>query len=258
MQAHIVLTHPEPGSYNAHLSHAARQTLEAQGWSVTVSDLYQMGFDPCERASHYTPALDASRFDVQSEQRHASAAGSIPADVAAEIKRLEAADLLVLQYPMWWHLPPAMLKGWLDRVFIYGDVYTSKQRFENGRFTGRRAMVSVTVGTSAETYAFNGRSGDIDLMLWPVNFSLAYVGYQVLQPFVAYGVEAGLRYSEASVVEARLKRIEADYAKALTQLDERGVVPFNKMAHWGADGRIMPDAPAYSPYMRHRRDLPLA
>ena len=257
MQAHIVLAHPEPQSYNAHLSQVARRSLEAQGWSVSISDLYQMGFDPCERASHYTPALDASRFDVQSEQRHASAGGSIPADVATEIGRLEAADLLILQYPMWWHLPPAMLKGWLDRVFIYGDVYTSKQRFENGRFTGRRAMVSVTVGTSAETNAYNGRSGDIDLMLWPVNFSLAYVGYDVLAPFVAYGVEAGLRYSEASVVEARLKCIEADYATALTHLDRRGTVPFNKMAHWGTDGRIMPDAPAYSPYMRHRRDLPL-
>jgi NAD(P)H dehydrogenase (quinone) len=257
MQAHIVLTHPEPRSYNAHLSQVARQSLQAQGWSVTISDLYQMGFDPCERASHYTPAIDGSRFDVQSEQRHASAEGTIPADVAAEIKRLEAADLLILQYPMWWHLPPAMLKAWLDRVFIYGDVYSSKQRFENGRFTGRRAMVSVTVGTSAETYAYNGRSGDIDLMLWPVNFSLAYVGYDVLEPFVAYGVEAGLRYSEATVVEARLKRIESDYAAALVQLDQRGAVPFNKMAHWGADGRIMPDAPVYSPYIRHRERLDL-
>ena len=255
MQAHVVLAHPEPRSYNAHLSQVARQTLEAQGWRVTISDLYQMGFDPCERASHYTPALDASRFDVQSEQRHASAEGSIPADVAAEIRHLEAADLLILQDPMWWHLPPAMLKGWLDRVFIYGNVYASKQRFENGRFTGRRAMVSVTVGTSPETYAYNGRSGDIDLMLWPVNFSLAYVGYEVLEPFVAYGVEAGLRYSAADVVEARLKRIEADYAAALTQLDQRPVVPFNKMADWGADGRIKPDAPAYSPYMRHRQNL---
>ena len=258
MQAHIVLAHPEPQSYNAHLSQVARRSLEAQGWTVSISDLYQMGFDPCERASHYTPALDASRFDVQSEQRHASAEGTIPADVAAEIGRLEAADLLILQYPMWWHLPPAMLKGWLDRVFIYGDVYTSKQRFENGRFTGRRAMLSVTVGTSAETYAYNGRSGDIDLMLWPVNFSLAYVGYEVLAPFVAYGVEAGLRYSAAEVVETRLKGIESGYATALTQIDQRATVPFNKMADWGADGRIRPDAPAYSPYMRHRRDLPLA
>jgi NAD(P)H dehydrogenase (quinone) len=83
---------------------------------------------------------------------------------------------------MWWHLPPAMLKGWFDRVLAYGEAYTSSKRFENGRFVGKRAMLSVTVGTSRETYAHDGRSGDIDLMLWPVNFSLAYLGCTVLAP----------------------------------------------------------------------------
>ena len=48
-------------------------------------------------------------------------------------------------------------------------------------------------------------SGDIDLLLWPVNFSLAYVGYEVLAPFVAYGVEAGLRYPDPAAVEERLR-----------------------------------------------------
>ena len=257
MRAHVVVAHPEPNSYNAHLAATARRALERTGATVTVSDLYQMNFDPCERADHYAQPLDGTRFDVQAEQRHACANGSVPPDVAAEIKRLEQADLLILQYPMWWHLPPAMLKGWFDRVLIYGDIYTSKQRFENGRFVGKKAMLSVTVGTSAETYAYNGRSGDIDLLLWPINFSLAYVGYDVLKPFVAYGVEAGLRYSEASVVEARLKRIEADWAATLEQIDKVPTIPFNAMAHWGADGRIKPDAPIYSPFMRRKENLTL-
>ena len=65
---------------------------------------------------------------------------------------------------MWWHLPPAMLKGWFDRVLAYGAAYTSSKRFlENGRFVGKRAMLSVTVGTSRETYMHDGRSGDIKL-----------------------------------------------------------------------------------------------
>jgi hypothetical protein len=116
---------------------------------------------------------------------------------------------------MWWHLPPAMLKGWFDRVWSYGAAYTSTKRFEHGRFAGKRAMLSVTVGTSRETYMRDGRSGDIDLMLWPVNFNLAYMGYTVLDQFVAYGVEAGLRYSEPSVVEARLARIAEAFRSAL-------------------------------------------
>ena len=257
MRAHIVLAHPEPRSYNANLADIARKPLEASGWTTTLSDLYQLQFDPCERASHYPAPLDKTRFDVQAEQRHASNNASIPADVAAQIALLDQADLLILQYPMWWHMPPAMLKGWLDRVLLFGEVYSSKQRFEHGRFVGKRAMLSVTVGTSQETYAFNGRSGDIDLMLWPGNFSLAYVGYSVLTPFIAYGVEGGLRYSDSSIIETRLKGVEHGLASTLANIDRIAVVPFNTMAQWGSDGRIKADAPVYSPYVRHKQALDL-
>lgn len=257
MRAHIVLAHPEPKSYNAHLAATAREALTHAGWAVTVSDLYALGFDPCERSSHYGSPLSPDRFDVQSEQRHACQTGQVPADVAAEIECLEKADLLILQYPMWWHLPPAMFKGWIDRVFIYGDVYTSKQRFEHGRFRGKRAMLSVTVGTSPETYHHNGRSGDIDLLLWPVNFSLAYVGYEVLQPFVAYGVEAGLKYSDEETIATRLRDIEADWTRELASISDRAIIPFNRMADWGADGHITAEAPVHSPFMRRRKQLDL-
>jgi NAD(P)H dehydrogenase (quinone) len=106
-----------------------------------------------------------TRFDVQAEQRHATDTGTLPNVVIDELALMDRADVLVLQYPMWWHLPPAMLKGWFDRVLAYGEAYTSKKRFEKGRFVGKRAMLSVTVGTSRSTYEYDGRSGDIDLML---------------------------------------------------------------------------------------------
>lgn len=255
MKAHIVLAHPEPKSFNGHLAETARAALEGRGWQVTLSDLYGKGFDPCERAGHYTKLQDPERFNVHAEQRHASEEKALPLEVADEIARLDAADLLILQYPMWWHLPPAMLKGWFDRVFAYGEVYRSSYRFEQGRYVGRRALLSVTVGTSAETYAFDGRSGDIDLLLWPVNFSLAYVGYDVLAPFVAYGVEAGVRYSDPGEVEARLAQIPKDLASRLEGVGTEVPIPFNRMDEWGSDGRIKPDAPAYSPFMRHRERL---
>lgn len=255
MHAHFVLAHPEPHSFNAHLVRSGAAALEAAGWTVTVSDLYAMGFDPSERAGHYPDRIAPDRFDVQAEQRHASQAGTLPAVITEELARMDRADLLVLQYPMWWHLPPAMLKGWFDRVLAYGEAYTSSKRFEFGRFTGKRAMLSVTVGTSRATYEHDGRSGDIDLMLWPVNFSLAYVGYEVVEPFVAYGVEAGLRYSDPAEVEARLKGIVAEFRSVLPAVADRATIPFNRKADWGEDGRIRPGAPVHSPFIRRRRVL---
>ncbi|HKX07381.1 MAG TPA: NAD(P)H-dependent oxidoreductase [Stellaceae bacterium] len=254
MQAHIVLAHPEPKSFNAHLAQVARGALEKDGWSVTVSDLYAMGFDPCERAEHFSPLQNPDRFDAMAEQRFASDRGAVPGPVAAEIARIDRADLVILQYPLWWHLPPAMLKGWFDRVFIYGEVYASKKRFELGRWAGKRAMLSVTVATSRETYVYNGRSADIDLLFWPVNFSLAYVGFTVLAPFVGYGVETGLRYS-ADDITPRFRRIEADLADRLRYVDASPVIPFNRMSDWTETGRIRPDAPVYSPFVRHREKL---
>lgn len=149
-------------------------------------------------------------------------------------------------------MPPAMLKGWFDRTLAYGEAYASTRRFENGRFVGKRAMLSVTVGTSWETYAHDGRSGDIDLMLWPVNFSLAYVGYEVAQPFVAYGVEAGLRYSDPTEIERRLAAIVEDFAAMLPRIEERPTISFNRMDEWGEDGRIRPSAPVHSAFVRRK------
>lgn len=255
MHAHIVLAHPEPKSFNGHLVDIAKNSLQESGWSVSISDLYQMKFDPCERHEFYSPPQDSSRFNVQGEQRHASEKRTIPTEIKSEIEKLDSADVLILQYPMWWHLPPAILKGWYDRVLLYGEVYTSKKRFEAGRFSGKKAMLSVTVGTSKETYSYNGRSGDIDLMLWPINFTLAFVGYTVLEPFVAYGVESAISYSNQSEVEKRLKDVGKSLKSRVKNLDEVAELPFNKMSHWGDDGRIVPSAPVYSPYIRHNQKL---
>ncbi len=257
MHAHFVLAHPEPESFNAHLVRSGSAALASEGWTTSVSDLYAMGFDPCERPEHFADRALPARFDAQAEQRHATETGTLPKAVTDELALMDRADILILQYPMWWHLPPAMLKGWFDRVLAYGEVYTSKKRFEKGRFVGKRAMLSVTVATSRNTYAHDGRSGDIDLMLWPVNFSLAYVGYEVLAPFVAYGVESGLRYSDPAAIEERLSAIVTDFRATLPRLDRRATIPFNRMEEWGEDGRIVPGAPVHSPFIRRKQRLEL-
>ena len=150
MHAHFVLAHPEPQSFNAHLVRSGVAALEAVGWT-------RLGF---RSLRHGLRSLRARRVFPRRGAPTASTRNPSSAtrakrrrcrkSVTDELALLDRADLLVLQYPMWWHLPPAMLKGWFDRVLAYGEVYTSSKRFENGRFVGKRAMLSVTVGTSRE------------------------------------------------------------------------------------------------------------
>jgi hypothetical protein len=71
--------------------------LDAEGWTTSVSDLYAMGFDPCERPEHYRDRAALLRFDAQLEQRHASENGGLPKAVTDEVAILDRADLLVSQ-----------------------------------------------------------------------------------------------------------------------------------------------------------------
>lgn len=105
MHSHIVHAHPEPTSYNASLTRMAQATLGAGGDTVSVSDLGAEGFDPVERAEHYSNRADPEAFAALNEQRNAWKTNTIPDDVAREIKRLERADLVILQFPLWWHGP---------------------------------------------------------------------------------------------------------------------------------------------------------
>lgn len=102
MHALIVLAHPEQKSFNAQLARLCMEELRHQEYTVETSDLYRMDFDPLERADHYRNLKDPYWFDPQAQQRFASETGSLSQDVSAEINKLERADLLILQYPMWW------------------------------------------------------------------------------------------------------------------------------------------------------------
>ncbi len=69
MKAHIVLAHPESQSFNGRLADVSRSTLEAEGWTVTLSDLYTDGFDPREDRAHYDQLSNSEVFHAQTEQR---------------------------------------------------------------------------------------------------------------------------------------------------------------------------------------------
>ena len=94
MKAHIVLAHPELKSFNGQLANLTVNSLKQQGYSVTQSDLYRMGFDPCEGAHHFTSRSSAEVFHAQTEQRFNAGEGTLPDDVQAEIDNILALSLI--------------------------------------------------------------------------------------------------------------------------------------------------------------------
>lgn len=238
MQALIVHSHPEPSSFNAGLKDVAVATLQGLGHAVEVSDLYAEGFDPVEAPRHYRRRANAAAFAPLAEQRHAWETASLASEVCREIDRLQRADLVILQFPLWWHAQPAMLKGWFDRVFVSGGLYTSKMRYDRGAFRGKRALLSVTSGAPAAAFGPGARGGDIDTLLWPMHYSLHYMGFSVLPPFFATGVQGhGYAYQDGAAFSAHLEGRKAAWAAHLSALDSLHPLTFPGWDDWDADGQ---------------------
>jgi NAD(P)H dehydrogenase (quinone) len=238
MHALIVHCHPEPTSFNATLTGVAATALRTQGHTVEVSDLYAEGFDPVEAPRHFKNREDESRFAPLGEQRHAWNTDTLPADVRREIDRLERADLVILQFPLWWHAQPAMLKGWFDRVFVSGGLYTSRMRYDAGYFRGKRAICSLTTGAPEVAMQGRGRGGDIDALLWPIQYSMYYMGFDVLPPYVAYGVQGhGFGHQDESAFLRELEARKAAWANRLETLDDTSPLSFPGWDDWDELGQ---------------------
>ena len=191
MHVLIVYAHPEPKSFNGALKAFAVATLRAAGHDVTVSDLYAMRFEGRDGPDDFTgPRLDPDHLHMQREQQHALVQGTLAADIRAEQAKLERADVLLLQFPMYWFAMPAVMKGWIDRVMSFGWGYARGRRYDTGVFRGKRAMLSITTGGPQDVYAGDGLHGHIDTVLWPMqNGILRYLGFDVLPPFLAWSVD---------------------------------------------------------------------
>lgn len=198
MKVLIVFAHPEPRSLNGALRDIAIEELKTQGHEVRVSDLYADGWkSEIDRADFPLLTADA-RFKPAKASGEAFAADGLTADVRAEQEKLLWADILILQFPLWWFTMPAILKGWVDRVYAYGFAYGVGEhsdtrwgdRYGEGTLAGKRAMLVVTAGGWEEHYSPRGVNGPIDDLLFPINHGiLFYPGYEVLPPFVAYRVD---------------------------------------------------------------------
>lgn len=189
MNVLIVHAHPEPNSFSSALYREAQNFFVQKGDSVQVSDLYDMNFNPVASASDFDDRDNPDYFNYALEQRKSVTAGTISDDIRTEIEKVENADLLIINFPLYWFSTPAIVKGWIDRVFVSGKFYGGKRIYANGGMAGKKALVSVTTGGREDMLSHGGIHGDINDILKPLlQGSLGYVGMAVLEPFYAFHV----------------------------------------------------------------------
>ncbi|WP_415975788.1 NAD(P)H-dependent oxidoreductase [Rhodococcus sp. 077-4] len=207
-----VYAHPEPRSLNGSLRDAALVQLRSDGHTVEQSDLYAMQWNPVVQPVDYGHD-PAERFKVATASSKALAAGMQTPDIVAEQQKLLRADAVVLQFPLWWFSMPAIMKGWVDRVFVEGFGYGIRRadgrsrRYGDGTLAGKRAMVVVSMGGSEHTVSPRGINGELDEMLYPIQHGiLFYTGMSVLPPVLVASAD---------------RMTETDYPAAESELLQR-------------------------------------
>lgn len=123
-------------------------------------------------------------------------------DVAAEQAALEAADRIVLQFPIYWYQTPALLKQWFDAVLEYGWAYGST----GNALRGKEVILASSFGAALDDYQLEGRfHTTIEEVLKPIVTIQYHTGLQFLEPFITTGT---LKLSDANLSEQAEKFVE--------------------------------------------------
>ncbi len=175
MQHALIVAHPNPGSFVASLAMAYGEAVEGLGQKTIMRDLYGMSFDPCLKADELP-----------------TAAGFAPrADVAGERVLLRDADVFALFYPFWLNSPPAMLKGYLERVFGMGFGYSKGSGGNEPLLRGRKLISFTASGAPAEWVKKTGALEAVRALF--DDHVAAICGLQVIEHLHFGGIVPGIR-----------------------------------------------------------------
>jgi len=137
MKISVIVAHPNPGSFNHAIARTAAAELEQNGHTVAFHDLHAEKFDPL---------LPFEEIPMKADG---------PPDIAAQGREIAEADGIVVAHPNWWSQPPAILKGWMDRVLRPGVAYKfgtapNGEGIIIGLLKARAALVFTTSNTPAD------------------------------------------------------------------------------------------------------------
>ena len=161
----IIYAHPNESSLNNHLLKNVIGSLQKGQQEIEIRDLYKIGFNPV-----------LSLVDMEGQRM-----GKVDAAVQREQEYISWADHLVFIYPIWWTGMPAIMKGYIDRVFSYGFAYRYDQGVQKGLLTGKMATIINTQGKSKAEYESIGM--DKALSLTSDKGVFAYCGLEIKHNF---------------------------------------------------------------------------
>lgn len=211
----LIYAQNEASSFTASLMNIAQSVLGQAGHTIAMTDLYGIGFNPvAEKYDFNTMSLD--HYNYMYEQLHASKHDlAYSVDIVDEIQKVKAADVVLFLFPLWWSAPPAILKGWFDRVLTMGTAWDDEHIFSTGHYRGKVAGVVVTVGEPESYYKPEGvQKATVTQMLYPLlHGTLAFCGFNVLEPFIAHGLSVANEFAISEQLEAfkfRLEKLETE------------------------------------------------
>lgn len=185
----VVLCHPEETSFNATVAREYCATAEEIGHEVLLRDLYRMDFDPVLKANEQSDSAHFARAD----------------DVAAELDLLAGASVFVLVYPIWFGTPPAMLKGYVERVLGSGFSHRAvRARSPSPLLTGAHLLSLTSSGTTKQWLDEQGA--------W---LSLRNVFDHYLQN--AFSMKSAEHVHFSAVVEGLKKRFVEEYLEQVRE-----------------------------------------
>ncbi len=182
MKLLIIFSHPKEQSLNSAILRSVEKGAQEGQHEVRVRDLYALNFNPVLS---------------QDELHHSD--GKVAEDVKCEQEHILWADALVFIYPIWWYDRPAILKGWIDRVFTFGFAYGPSPQGIVGLLAQKKALVFQTAGSNEEKFTATGGLHAVDASM--KEGTLKYCGIQDVEVHTYYSTFTKTSEEIAEILE---------------------------------------------------------
>jgi NAD(P)H dehydrogenase (quinone) len=214
MNVLVISAHDDTKSFVAALHNTALGVFERSNHKVFVSDLYAQQFNPVASIIDFKTSSGTHANYMFEQQRAVNTGSGFSPDLQAEMDKLAKADLVVIHFPLWWGGPPAILKGWFERVLAMGFAWNSNSRYAKGLLKGKKVLLTVSVGDPESYYSAEGmHRATVEQHLYGLTHNtLAFCGFDVYKPFVISNVTA----ADQDELEAKLE----SYRLLLTTINE--------------------------------------